>query len=250
MDSRFKKNICPPIIEIEDQEKIEKARILICGVGGIGANLLPNLLSLGIKNIGIIEQDTINLTNLNRQIIYNVEDIGKSKSICAKKWANKYSPDCKVELFDVFLTEDNWKEIDFNSYDIIIDCFDSKPSVRILHKIALKTNTPIVTGGANASNFFVMTVFPHKTDCLGCFGLLEEPKEEIAIGILCPTCASMAAAYTFEIIKIITGKGEPLTNGPVFFDGLKFKTLKPKTAILDCKCPICNRQMKKILPIE
>ena len=249
MDKRFKKNICPPFIEIEDQEKIENSRVLICGVGGIGANFLPNILSLGIKNIGIIEKDTINLTNLNRQILYTVEDIGKPKGLCAKKWANNYSPDCEVKLYDFFLTEYNWEQIDFNSYDIIVDCFDSKHSVKLLHEIALRKNIPLVTGGANASNFFIMTVLPHKTDCLGCFGLLEEPKEEKEIGILCPTCASMAAAYTFEIIKIITGKGEPLTNGPVFFDGLKLKTLKPKTTILDCNCPICNRQMKKILSI-
>lgn len=246
MDSRFKKNICPTLIDICDQEKLENANILICGVGGIGSNLLPNVLSLGVKHIGIIETDTINLSNLNRQIIYTAADVGSSKAQCAKKWTNNYSPDCEVRLFDFFLTEDNWQKIDFASYDIIIDCFDNESSIKLLHKIALQLDIPLITGGANASNFYIMTIFPGKTDCLGCFGLLEEPKEKKEIGILCPTCAAMASAYTFEIIKIITGKGAPLTNGPVFFDGIKFKTLKPKATILNSKCHICKRQMKKI----
>lgn len=246
MDKRFKKNICPPLIEVQDQEKLENSSILICGAGGIGSNLITNLLSIGVKNIGIIEKDNVDITNLNRQIIYTVADVGTSKALCAKRWANNYSPDCKVKIFDFALTENNWHEVDFDSYDIIVDCFDNKPSVSLLHKIAVQKDLPLITGGANASNFYVMTVFPKKTDCLGCFGLLEEPKVKKEIGILCPTCATMAAAYAFEIIKIITKKGAPITNGPLFFSGMNFKTLKPKTSTTQGKCPICGRQMKKI----
>ncbi len=250
MQTRFKKNILTKTVGALGQQKISDAKILLCGAGGIGSHLLCNLLSLGIHHIGIVERDLVEYSNLNRQIIYTVDDIGKSKAECAGKWALKYSPNIELKVFNLELNEVTCSKVPFDEYDIIVDCFDSKTSVFLLHKIAIKYDKPLITGGVNDSKGFVLTVFPKETDCLNCFDLLREPEHKIDLGVLAPTCSILASAYSFEVLKIILGQDNKIINEPVFFDGLLAKTNKPKVVSVGGKCSICGRSQKRIIGVN
>lgn len=224
LSERYNRNILVPQIGEEGQKKLNQARILVCGAGGLGSTVLTNLASVGIGTIGIVDNDVLELSNLNRQYIHKFDALGKSKVESAKKWINEFNPGVNVATYSVRLDETNYQDI-VKDYDFIMDCFDSFKSKFLLNKIAVQTGKTLIHGGVTEFFGQVSVIVPGKTACLNC--ILPEEDTYIVKGVISPAVSTIASIEAMEAVKYILGIGENLQNKLLSYNGLtmQFKTI-------------------------
>ena len=235
---RYQRNLEQDGITKEAQEKLFASRVLVMGAGGLGSGVIMNLAALGVGQIKIIDGDILEESNLNRQIIHKYKNIGRAKVISAKDWVQEFNPDIKVELDKIKINELNYFNI-IQGYDIIVDCFDSYESKYMLNEIALRHNKVLIHGGVQGFRGQVTTIVPTKTGCLSC--VMQKPqtfKEEIYASIS-PVVNLISSLQAQEVLKVVTGVGEPLLNKILIFDGLKseFKILNYAK---NMACEVCS----------
>ena len=221
---RYNRNILIEQIGEEGQEKLSRAKVLVCGAGGLGSTVLTSLASVGIGTIGIVDNDVLELSNLNRQYIHKFENIGKIKVESAKTWINEFNPEIVVNTYQARLDENNYRDI-VKDYDLIIDCFDSFQSKFLLNKIAVNTGKTLIHGGVTEFFGQVTTIIPRKTACLNC--ILPQEDAYVIKGVLSPAVSVIASIEAMEAVKVILNIGERLENRLLSYDGLnmKFKTI-------------------------
>lgn len=221
---RYNRNILIPQISTDGQKKLSQAKVLVCGAGGLGSTVLVNLASVGIGTIGIVDNDILELSNLNRQYIHKFENIGKVKVESAKQWINEFNPEITVNIYQTRLDENNYENI-IKDYDFIIDCFDSFKSKFLLNKIAVLTGKTLIHGGVTEFFGQVTVIVPGKTACLNC--ILPQGSEYAVKGVLSPAVTTIASIEVMETVKLILNIGERLENKLLSYDGLKmqFKTI-------------------------
>ena len=134
---RYSKQIMLKKVGVVGQKKISSAKVLIVGVGGLGCPLVLYLTNIGIGNIGIVDHDKVDLSNLNRQILFNPKDVGKFKVIQAKKFLKKINNKTKINIYKERIIERNIKNI-LNKYDIICDCSDNFSTRYLLNDFCLQ----------------------------------------------------------------------------------------------------------------
>ena len=235
---RYQRNLEQDGITKEAQEKLFASRVLVMGAGGLGSGVIMNLAALGVGQIKIIDGDILEESNLNRQIIHKYKNIGRAKVISAKDWVQEFNPDIKVELDKIRINELNYFNI-IQGYDIIVDCFDSYESKYMLNEIVLRHNKVLIHGGVQGFRGQVTTIVPTKTGCLSC--VMQKPqtfKEEIYASIS-PVVNLISSLQAQEVLKVVTGVGEPLLNKILIFDGLKseFKILNYAK---NMACEVCS----------
>jgi molybdopterin/thiamine biosynthesis adenylyltransferase len=235
---RYSRNILVDQVGKEGQLKLLNSKVLVAGAGGLGSTVIVNLASIGIGNIGIIDNDNLELSNLNRQYIHKLENIGKSKVDSAKNWIQKYNPDINVNTYAIRLDENNSEEI-ISSYDIVLDCFDSYKSKFLLNKACIKQNKTFIHGGVTEFFGQVMTIIPGKSACLSCLFPDYDINAYVIKGVISPAVSTIASIQSMEAVKIILGAGIPLTNQLLTFDGLK-QEFKKITVNKNEKCPLCK----------
>ncbi len=235
---RYSRNILVEKIGEEGQKKLLNSKILVAGAGGLGSTVLSNLASLGVGTIGIVDNDVLELSNLNRQYIHKLDNLNKPKVDSAKDWIEGFNPDIKVQTYQIRLDEDNFREI-IEGYDLIIDCFDSYKSKFLLNEIAVKSGKILIHGGVTEFSGQAITIVPSKTACLACVLPDYDINAYIIKGVISPSVSTIASIQSFEAVKILLGLGETLENHILTFDGftMKFKKLKI-TKNLNCK--ICK----------
>lgn len=234
---RYNRNILIKEIGLSGQKKLQNAKVLVAGCGGLASGVIANLSGLGIGTIGLIDNDIVELTNLNRQFIHKFENIGKNKTDSMKEWINTYNPNINVHTYNLYLDQNNYKDI-IEKYDIIIDCFDSFKSKFLLNDIAIEQNKPLIHGGASELEGQVMTILPNKTACLRCLISDIDEKEYIPKGIISPVVTTIASIQTMEMVKVLLNIGNLLTNQLLIFDALTMDFRK--IAFSQNKdCPVC-----------
>lgn len=238
---RYNRNIIIEKIGEDGQKKLAQAKILVCGAGGLGSTVLTSLASLGIGtmgNIGIIDNDILELSNLNRQYIHKFDNIGKIKVESAKKWIQEFNPEINVNIYPIRLDENNYQDI-VKDYDLIIDCFDSFKSKFLLNKIAVTTGKTLIHGGVTEFFGQVMTIVPRKTACLNC--ILPEKYSSMIKGVLSPAVSTIASIEAMEAVKVILNIGERLENKLLSYDGLnmKFRTIN---IAKNPDCKLCSKK--------
>lgn len=234
---RYNRNIIIPEIGIEGQKKLLNSKVLVCGAGGLGSTVILNLAALGISHIGIVDNDILELSNLNRQYIHGLSNLGQDKVKSAKDRIEGFNKDIKIKTFKTRLNSENYKDV-VKGYDIIVDCFDSFESKILLNDIALDTEKPLVHGGVTEFRGQVMTVIPRKTACLRC--VFPQDEQEYAVkGVVSPAVAAIASIESMEVLKLILNIGMLLTDKMLVFDGLRmnFKTINVERA-KNCRCNI------------
>jgi adenylyltransferase/sulfurtransferase len=236
LSQRYNRNMLISQVGEEGQKKINRAKILVCGAGGLGSTVLANLASIGVGTIGIVDNDVLELTNLNRQYIHKFGSIGHVKVESAKNWINEFNPEIDVKTYQIRLDETNYADI-VNGYDFIMDCFDSFRSKFLLNKIAVKTGKTLVHGGVTEFFGQVTTIIPGKTACLNC--ILPEEDAYIVKGVLSPAVTTIASVESMEALKIILNLGERLENRLLSYNGLNmsFKTINIEK---NSKCKLCS----------
>lgn len=235
-NERYNRNILISQIGEEGQKKLSRSKVLVCGAGGLGSTVLVNLASVGIGKIGIIDNDVLELSNLNRQYIHKFENIGKIKVESAKQWINEFNPEINVNTHQLRLDENNYNNI-VKDYDLIIDCFDSFKSKFLLNKIAVRTGKTLIHGGVTEFFGQVTIIVPGKTACLNC--ILPEETGYVVKGVLGPAVTTIASIEAMEAVKIILNIDEHLENKLLSYDGLKmrFKTIN---LTKNPNCSLCS----------
>lgn len=233
---RYNRNILIPQIGEEGQKKLYQSKVLVCGAGGLGSTVLANLASVGIGTIGIVDNDVLELSNLNRQYIHKFDALGKVKVESVKKWINEFNPEVNVNTYQVRLDETNYQDI-VKDYDFIMDCFDSFQSKFLLNKIAVATNKTLIHGGVTEFFGQVSVIVPGKTACLNC--ILPEEDKYILKGVISPAVTTIASIEAMEAVKYILGIGENLQNKLLSYNGLtmEFKTINIEK---NPNCKLCQ----------
>ena len=236
---RYNRNILVKDIGEDGQKNLLNSKVLIAGAGGLGSTVIANLASVGVGNIGIIDNDKLELSNLNRQYIHKFDNIGKNKVESAKEWIKSFNPDINVEIYQIRLDENNYKDI-INSYNLIIDCFDSYKSKFLLNKIAVENNKTLIHGGVTEFYGQVTVIIPNKTACLNCLIPDINPETYVSKGAISPAVSTIASIQSMETVKIFLGIGEPLTNQLLTYDGLKME-FKKLNIQKNPACPLCSQ---------
>lgn len=236
LSERYNRNVLIEQINEEGQKKLSLSKILVCGAGGLGSTVLTNLASVGIGTLGIVDNDVLELSNLNRQYIHKIDSLGKAKVNSAKKWISEFNPDINVNTYQVRLNEENYSDI-VEGYDFIMDCFDSFKSKFLLNKIAVKTRKTLIHGGVTEFFGQVSVIVPGKTACLNC--ILPEEDSYIVKGVLSPAVTTIASLEAMEAVKYILGIGENLQNKLLSYNGL---IMQVKTINIEKNpnCQLCS----------
>lgn len=233
---RYNRNILVPQIGEDGQEKLKNAKVLICGAGGLGSTVIANLASVGIGTIGVVDNDSLELSNLNRQYIHKFDALGQAKVESAKKWINEFNPEINVNTYQIRLDENNYKNI-VKDYDFIMDCFDSFKSKFLLNKIAVTTGKTLIHGGVTEFYGQVSVIVPQKTACLHC--ILPEEDTYIIKGVLSPAVTTISSIEAMEAVKHILNIGDNLQNKLLSYNGLtmQFKAINIEK---NPQCNLCN----------
>lgn len=220
---RFYKQIILKKIGLKGQEKILNSKILIVGMGGLGCPLLIYLVNSGIKEIAIVDDDKIEISNLNRQILFNYSDIGKLKVEVAKKYINKVNNKVKIKTFNKKINNKNINNI-FKNYNIICDGTDNFKSRFLINDYCLKKKKILISAAISKFDGHLLKFnFKDKVPCLRCF-ITEDPGVENNCeteGIISPVAGVMGTLQANEVIKTVLGLTDELKGKILIFDGLK-----------------------------
>ena len=240
---RYSKQIILKKVGLIGQKKISSSKVLIVGIGGLGCPLVLYLSSAGLGNIGMIDNDKVDLSNLNRQIIFNSKDVGKFKVVQAKKIVNKINRKIKVKIFRDRLTKKNIKKI-INNYDIVCDCSDNFTTRYLLNDYILKSKKILISAAISKFDAHIFNFnFKKKIPCYRCF-MPEVPDLDNkcdAEGIL-PTVAGIAGTLQAnEVIKSIIDKKNNLVGKMIIFNTLKLDFRKVKL-MKSSDCTACAKR--------
>ena len=240
---RYSKQIILKNVGMIGQKKISASRVLVVGVGGLGCPLVLYLSNTGVGNIGLVDNDKVDLSNLNRQIIFNHKDIGRLKVIQAKKFINNINKKIKVKIFKNKLTEKNIRKIS-NNYDIICDCSDNFTTRYLLNDYSLKNKKILISAAISKFDAHIFHFnFKKNVPCYRCF-MPEMPDLDNrcdAEGIL-PTVAGIAGTLQAnEVIKSVIDKKNKLDSKMIIFNALKLDFRKVKLT-KNSSCRICTKR--------
>ena len=233
---RYRKQLIIKDFGAGGQEKLSRAKVLIAGAGGLGSVISLYLAAAGVGKIGIIDNDRVETSNLNRQILYDTESTGKPKVEEAGKQLKKLNPDIEIEMIYETIRGDNIASL-ARGYELIADAMDNFESRFILNRLALERHLPFFHGAVQGFEGRVSTIIPGETACFACIYPFSPPRQEIPV--LGTTTAVTGGLQATEIIKYITGMGELLKGRLLIYDGLSMEFM---TIDLQRKanCPACG----------
>lgn len=241
---RYLRNIILPEIGEAGQEKLLQAKILVIGAGGLGSPVIFYLAAAGVGNIGIVDDDTVELSNLQRQIIHNQKDLGRKKVASAKKKVELLNEDVKVKIYPIRINQKNLSEI-VKNYDFILDATDNFPTRFIINKVCHTQKKPLIFAAVKGflGQVAVFKSYQNNNPCYACFNpnIVDENfflplSEKGILGAVAGTIGALQATTTIkEILKI----GENLVGKILVFDFLKneFRKIVLKK---NSHCQICR----------
>jgi molybdopterin/thiamine biosynthesis adenylyltransferase len=238
----FHRNLLIEEIGEEGQEKLLKSRVLVIGLGGLGSPALLYLTAAGVGEIGIVDRDRVEESNLQRQILYGERDCGSLKTTCARERAAQIRKDVRVVPRDERLCEANAVGI-ISDYDFVIEATDDLKSKFLVNDVCVALNKPFSHAGVTGLRGQAMTVMPGRSPCVRCVfgdlphaGGLEAPGEQ---GVLGPVAGVMGAVQAVEAIKYLAGFGELLTGRLLTWDagGMVFREVRLPA---EPSCEVCQ----------
>jgi len=240
---RYSRHLIIPDVAMAGQQRMMNAKVLCVGAGGLGSPALMYLAAAGIGTLGIVEYDTVDESNLQRQIIHGQSDIGKSKAQSAKEKIAEINPYVNVITHETRLDNSNVMEI-FSQYDIIVDGTDNFATRYLVNDACVLLKKPYVWGSIYRFDGQASVFWAEYGPCYRCLypeppppGMVPSCAEGGVLGVLCATIGSI---QTTEAIKVLTGVGEPLIGSLIVYDALDMSFRKIKVR-KDPNCPLCSQ---------
>lgn len=249
---RYSRHMLLPEVGPEGQQKLLQSKVLLLGAGGLGAPVALYLAAAGIGELGIVDDDIVDASNLQRQVIHSTETIGEPKVESARATIEKLNPDVKVTTYNTRLNADNIVDI-IKDYDIVVDGVDNFPTRYLLNDASVRLKIPVVSASILAFDGQLTVFKPYDGPCYRCLYPVPPPAE------LAPSCGengvlgvlpgTMGLLQATEVLKLLLGIGEPLIGRLQLYDALaaEFTNLKIRR---DPECPICSREPDEITDEE
>ncbi|MGH9687141.1 MAG: molybdopterin-synthase adenylyltransferase MoeB [Candidatus Acidiferrales bacterium] len=248
---RYSRHLIMPEVGMEGQLKLKQAKVLCIGAGGLGAPLGLYLAAAGVGRIGLVDFDSVDFTNLQRQVLFGTSDVGRPKIGAAADRLRDLNPEIQIDAFETHLTSENALDI-LKDYDIVVDGTDNFPTRYLVNDACVLLGKPNVYGSIFRFEGQI-TVFGYPGGpCYRCLypeppppGLVPSCAEGGVLGVLPGIVGTIQAC---ETLKLIIGKGEPLIGRLLLFDalGMKFRELKLRK---NPECPVCgeHRTITKLI---
>jgi molybdopterin/thiamine biosynthesis adenylyltransferase/rhodanese-related sulfurtransferase len=240
---RYSRHLLIPEVGEEGQLKLLDSRVLLIGAGGLGSPASLYLAAAGVGTVGIVDDDAVDETNLQRQIVHSTERLGDSKAESAKRTIEALNPDVNVKVFQERLTSENADRILSEGWDVIVDGADNFPTRYLLNDASVWHGIPVVHGSIYRFEGQTTVFKPHEGPCYRCLFPQPPPPE------LAPSCAEggvlgvlpgvIGSLQTNEALKLSLGIGEPLVGRLLMYDALagSFTEISLRR---DPDCPVCG----------
>ncbi len=239
--ARYSRHTLLPEVGEAGQIKLLESRVILVGAGGLGSPAALYLAAAGVGTLGIIDFDVVDASNLQRQILHNIDRLGQPKVESARETLTALNPDVKVVTYNERLTADNVLDI-FAEYDVIVDGGDNFPTRYLVNDAALHVRKPVVHGSVFRFEGQVTVFDPYAGPCYRC-QFPEPPPPELApscaeAGVLGVVTGIIGSIQAMEAVKILLDIGEGLAGRLLTYDGLsqEFRTLRVRR---DAQCPAC-----------
>src|SRR5213080_4264692 len=245
---RYSRHLLIPEVGIEGQEKLLEAKVLLLGAGGLGSPTALYLAAAGVGTLGIVDNDEVDLSNLQRQVIHNSERIGTPKVDSAEQSIRALNPDVQVRKYPVRIDSSNIVEI-IEGYDVVVDGVDNFPTRYLLNDASVRLKIPVVSASILGFDGQLSVFKPYEGPCYRCL-FREPPPAELAPscganGVLGVLPGTMGLLQATEVIKLIVGIGEPAIGRLLLYDALG-ATLTEVKVHRDPDCPVCSRDPSEI----
>ena len=247
--ARYSRHILIPDISHVGQQRISNSKVLCIGAGGLGSPTIMYLAAAGIGEIGIVDFDRVDISNLQRQIIHNQNDLGKNKAQSAKEKVLQLNPEIKVVTYETKLDTANAISI-FEKYDLIIDCTDNFATRYLVNDTAAILGKPYIWGSIYRFDGQASVFWSKEGPCYRCLHPTPPPAGSVPScaegGVLGVLCGTIGSIQTNEAIKLITGIGSSLLGSLLIYDALEgsYSRVEIKK---NPNCPICNGSQKTLL---
>lgn len=239
---RYSRHILLKDVGVEGQEKIMDAKVFIVGAGGLGAPVALYLAAAGVGKIGIADFDTVDLSNLQRQVIHFTADVGRLKVESAANKMRAINPDIEVVVYNEMVVAANIREL-IRGYDFVIDGTDNFAAKFLINDACVLENIPYSHGGILRFDGQTMTIKPKESACYRCVFGVPPPANAVPTcsqaGVLGAIAGMLGTMQAAECLKFITGAGDLLTNKLLAFDAktMSFRKVNLKRNL---KCAICG----------
>ena len=245
---RYSRHLLLPEVGVEGQQKLLDAKVLLLGAGGLGSPAALYLAAAGVGTLGIVDDDTVDLSNLQRQVIHTTDRVGVHKVDSAEESIKAINPDVEVVKHQVRLDSSNVVEL-IEPYDIVVDGLDNFPTRYLLNDASVRLRKPVVSASILGFDGQLSVFKPYDGPCYRCLYPVPPPAELApscgANGVLGVLPGTMGLLQATEVIKLITGAGEPLIGRLLMYDALDATTTELKVR-RDPDCPICSRAPEEI----
>ena len=245
---RYSRHLLVPEIGIEGQLRLLDAKVLLLGAGGLGSPTALYLAAAGVGTIGIVDDDVVDLSNLQRQVAHSNDRIGMPKVDSAEHAIHEINPDVEVVKYQTRLDASNIMEI-IEGYEVIVDGVDNFPTRYLLNDASVRLQIPVVSASILGFDGQLSVFAPYEGPCYRCLYPTPPPAELApscgANGVLGALPGVMGVLQAIEVVKLVTGSGEPLVGRLLLYEALSttFTNLKVRR---DPECAICSREPDSI----
>jgi sulfur-carrier protein adenylyltransferase/sulfurtransferase len=245
---RYSRHLLIPEIGLEGQTKLLESKVLLLGAGGLGSPTALYLAAAGVGTLGVVDDDEVDLSNLQRQVIHTTDRIGVPKVDSAEQSITAINPDVNVVKYQTRLDASNILEI-IDGYDVIVDGVDNFPTRYLLNDATVRLGIPVVSASILGFDGQLSVFKPHDGPCYRCLYPVPPPAELApscgANGVLGVLPGTMGLLQATEVVKLVTGAGEPLVGRLLLYEalGATFTELKVRR---DPECPICSKDPSEI----
>jgi molybdopterin/thiamine biosynthesis adenylyltransferase/rhodanese-related sulfurtransferase len=249
---RYSRHFLLPEIGTEGQQKLLDAKVLLLGAGGLGSPTGLYLAAAGVGTLGIVDDDVVDVSNLQRQVIHTTDRVGVAKVDSAEEQIKALNPDVNVVKYRTRLDASNVMDI-IRDYDIVVDGVDNFPTRYLLNDASVRLRIPVVSAAILGFEGQLSVFAPYEGPCYRCL-FRQPPPAELAPscganGVLGVLPGTMGLLQATEVVKLIVGAGEPLIGRLLMYDALSATTTELKVR-RDPECPICSREPDTIADEE
>jgi adenylyltransferase/sulfurtransferase len=240
--ARYARHILLPQVGLEGQRRLKNARVLVVGAGGLGSPALMYLAAAGVGTIGVVDDDVVDASNLQRQVVHGVDDVGRPKTESAAETVARINPLVTVVRHDLRLDSSNALEV-LADYDVVLDGADNFPTRYLVNDACVLLGLPHVWGSIYRFDGQVSVWFAGHGPCYRC--VFPDPPPPDAVpscatgGVLGVLCAAVGSVQVSEAIKLVVGQGDPLVGRLLVHDSLR-QTWDSLTVRANPGCPVCG----------
>lgn len=239
---RYNRQIILRNFDFDGQERLKESSILIIGAGGLGCASSQYLAAAGIGKITLVDDDTVELSNLQRQVLHCDETIGEKKVISAKMALNRINPHCQINTFDKRLSDDELRSL-IASHDLVLDGTDNVDTRNQLNRLCFESKTPLVSGAAIRMEGQVSVyTYQDNEPCYQCLSSLfgQQALTCVEAGVMSPVVGIIGATQALEAIKVLANYGQPLISKLLMLDALSMSWREMKL-MKQATCSVCNK---------